>query len=186
MADGFVGWVRDESTEPGFGFVVAVEYGIPVGFAYGYQQPVGKWWRGADQPAPAEVKTGPTLAVMEWRVLADRRCKGIGRALMDELLAGRTEPSATLTVNPAADARQRYERLGWQHVATTKPGRSSAWTSGCSSCLERRRAAACDLVDLGVGARPAGRADHEFAGRAVQRAELTVLASGHPTTKPAG
>jgi ribosomal protein S18 acetylase RimI-like enzyme len=96
-----------------------------VGFAYGYAQPAGKWWRGADKPAPAEVKAGPTFAVMEWAVLPDRRGDGIGRALMAELLAGRTEPYAVLTVNPTADARRLYERLGWQHVASTKPGNSS-------------------------------------------------------------
>jgi GNAT superfamily N-acetyltransferase len=121
MHDRFVGWVRDESTEPGFDFVEAVEYGVSVGFAYGYRQPAGKWWRGADKPAPAEVKTGPTFAVMDWAVLPDRRGKGIGRALMDELLGGRTEPYAVLTVNPAAEARAVYERWGWRHVASTKP-----------------------------------------------------------------
>lgn len=125
MADKFVGWVRDESTEPGFDFVEAVDAGVPVGFAYGYAQPAGKWWRGADRPAPAEVKAGPTFAVMEWAVLPDRRGNGIGRTLMDELLADRAEPYAVLTVNPAAAARQLYERLGWQHVASTKPGNSN-------------------------------------------------------------
>jgi ribosomal protein S18 acetylase RimI-like enzyme len=62
---------------------------------------------------------------MELAVLPDRRGKGIGRALMDELLAERDEPYALLTVNPAADARRLYERLGWRHVASTKPGNSS-------------------------------------------------------------
>jgi len=125
MAGKFVSWVRDESTEPGFDFIQAVDDGEVVGFAYGYQQPAGKWWRGADKPAPADVKTGPTFAVMEWAVLPNRRGQGIGRTLMDELLAGRTEPYAVLTVNPAADARRLYEQLGWQHVASTKPGNSS-------------------------------------------------------------
>lgn len=124
MADKFVGWVRDESAEPGFDFIEAVEYGVSIGFAYGYAQPTGKWWRGADKPAPPEVRAGPTFAVMEWAVLPDQRGKGIGRALMDELLARRTEPYAVLTVNPAAEARRLYERLGWQHVASTKPGNS--------------------------------------------------------------
>jgi ribosomal protein S18 acetylase RimI-like enzyme len=125
MHDRFVEWVRHDSTEPGFDFVAATEYGVPVGFAYGYAQPAGKWWRGADRPAPAEVTVGPTFAVMEWAVLPDRRGKGIGRALMDELLAGRDQPYALLTVNPATDARRLYERLGWQHVASTKPGNST-------------------------------------------------------------
>jgi GNAT superfamily N-acetyltransferase len=126
MVERFVGWVRDESTEAGFAFVEAVEYGVVVGFAYGYQQSAGKWWRDADQPAPAEVRLGPTFAVMEWAVLPDRRGKGVGRALTDQLLTGRTEPYAVLSVNPAAVARQVYERWGWRHVASTKPGGSPA------------------------------------------------------------
>jgi ribosomal protein S18 acetylase RimI-like enzyme len=125
MWEKFTGWVRDESQEPGFDMVVAGPDGggDPVGFAYGYRQPPGKWWRGADQPAPAEVKHGSTFAVMEWAVLPDHRGAGIGRRLMDELLNGRSEPYAVLTVNPAAEARQVYERWGWQHVASTRPGR---------------------------------------------------------------
>jgi ribosomal protein S18 acetylase RimI-like enzyme len=121
MADKFVGWVRDESAEPGFDFVEASALGVVIGFAYGYQQRPGKWWRGADRPAPAEVTAGPTFAVMEWAVLPDHRGQGVGRASMDELLAGRTEPFAVLTVNPAADARAVYERWRWRHVASTAP-----------------------------------------------------------------
>jgi ribosomal protein S18 acetylase RimI-like enzyme len=124
VADKFVGWIRDESTESGFDFVEAVDHGVAIGFAYGYAKPAGKWWRGADRPAPAAVKAGPTFAVMEWAVLPDRRGKGVGRALMDELLAPRREPYAVLTVNPKAAARQLYERLGWRQVASTKPGNS--------------------------------------------------------------
>jgi ribosomal protein S18 acetylase RimI-like enzyme len=124
MADKFVEWVRQESTEPGFDFVQAVEYGVAIGFAYGYSRPAGRWWAGADRPAPAQVQAGPTFTVMDWAVLPDRRGKGVGRALMDELLAGRTEPYAVLTVNPDAAARRLCERLGWRHVAATQPGNS--------------------------------------------------------------
>jgi ribosomal protein S18 acetylase RimI-like enzyme len=124
MADKFVGWVAAEFTEPGFTFVEAVESGTVVGFAYGYRQPAGEWWRGADLPASEEVRPNPTFAVMEWAVLPDRRRGGIGRRLMDELLAGREEPYAVLTVNPAAAARAVYERWGWRYVASTKPGKA--------------------------------------------------------------
>ena len=123
MADKFVGWVRDESTEPGFDMVLAQEAGRVLGFAYGYTKPAGEWWRGADRPAPDEVKSGPTFAVMEWAVQSASRGQGVGRRLMVELLAPRSEPFAALTVNPAADARALYERWGWRHIATTQPGR---------------------------------------------------------------
>jgi GNAT superfamily N-acetyltransferase len=126
MHDRLIEWVRDESGQPGFDFVEAIDDGRVVGFAYGHARPAGEWWRGADQPAPAEVKLGPTFAVMEWAVLPEHRGQGIGRVLMDELLAGRTEPFAVLTVNPATTARTIYERWGWQRVAGTKPGSPSA------------------------------------------------------------
>ena len=124
MADTFAAWVRDESTEPGFAFVEAVDGGRVAGFAYGYSRPVGEWSRGADRPIPGEVAVGPTFAVMEWAVLPDYRRRGVGRRLMDELLTDRPERYAVLTVNPAADARHVYEHLGWRHVASTRPGRS--------------------------------------------------------------
>ena len=126
MHDRLVGWVRDESDQPGFDLVEAVDDGRTVGFAYGYARPAGEWWRGADKPAPAEVKAGPTFAVMEWAVLPEHQGKGIGRVLMDELLARRSEPFAILTVNPAATARTIYERWGWQWVAETKPDSPSS------------------------------------------------------------
>jgi hypothetical protein len=97
-----------------------------VGFAYGYTMPAGRWWDGTDRPAPQELEAADKLAVIEWAVLPARRGAGIGRRLLDALLAGRREPWATLTVNPAADARAVYERWGWQQVASTRPGRMPA------------------------------------------------------------
>jgi hypothetical protein len=48
---------------------------------------------------------------------------GIGRRLLDELLAGRRQRWATLTVVPAADARAIYDRWGWRQVGSTRPGK---------------------------------------------------------------
>jgi GNAT superfamily N-acetyltransferase len=87
----------------------------------GYTQPPGEWWRGTDNPAPESIKAREKLAVMEWAVLPDQRGSGVGRRLLDELLTNRSEPYATLTVNPAANARIIYEHWGWRHVASTRP-----------------------------------------------------------------
>ena len=69
------------------------------------------------------MKAADKLAVIEWAVLPDRRGAGVGRRLLDELLAGRREQWATLTVVPAADASVIYDRWGWRQVASTRPGR---------------------------------------------------------------
>jgi len=61
----------------------------------------------------------PKFTVMEWAVLPACRRRGVGRELLRELLDGRPEPYAVLTVHPAADARTIYERAGWRHIAST-------------------------------------------------------------------
>jgi GNAT superfamily N-acetyltransferase len=123
MAEKFVGWIHDESKLPGFNLIAAYHGDRLVGFAYGYTMPSGEWWHNADRPAPEQVKAAEKFAVMEWAVLPDQCGKGIGRRLLDALLAGRHEPYAALTVNPQAEARILYERWGWQHVASTRPGK---------------------------------------------------------------
>ena len=123
MADEFVDRLAEESKLPGFSLVAACGGGRLLGFAYGYTMPAGEWWDGTDRPAPEEVKAADKLALIEWAVLPDRRGAGIGRRLLDELLGGRREQWATLTVNPAADARVIYDRWGWRQVASTRPGR---------------------------------------------------------------
>lgn len=122
MPAAFVAWITAESRLPGFDLVGAFTENELVGFAYGYTMPPGQWWRRTGTPAPDGVKENAKFAVMEWAVLPGYRGHGIGRRLMDDLLDRREERWATLTVNPAADARAVYERWGWRHVATTRAG----------------------------------------------------------------
>jgi ribosomal protein S18 acetylase RimI-like enzyme len=123
MADKFVGWIHEESGHAGFDLVAALDADRLVGFAYGYTMPAGDWWHGTDRPTPEHLKAAEKFAVMEWAVLPEQRGKGIGRRLMDELLTGRREPYATLTVNPSAEARALYGRWGWRYLASTRPGK---------------------------------------------------------------
>ena len=123
LAEEFLDRLAEESKRPGFSLVAACGCGRLVGFAYGYTMPAGEWWDGTDRPAPEEVKAADKLAVIEWAVLPERRGAGVGRRLLDELLTGRRERWATLTVVPAADARVIYDRWGWRQVASTRPGR---------------------------------------------------------------
>jgi ribosomal protein S18 acetylase RimI-like enzyme len=126
MADRFAGWLADESRLPGFRLVASYDGGQLVGFAYGYTKAPGDWWRHADRPPVETIGAAEKFAVMEWAVLPSRRGKGIGRRLLEALLAGRPEPYATLAVNPASDARIIYERWGWRQVGSTRAGRSPA------------------------------------------------------------
>lgn len=129
-------WTDDESerhrqslirliSNPTFALVTADAAGELVGFAYG----VGltsdtQWWSGIAEPLPDELRAewkGRTFAIIDVAVREDYRKRGIGRALLDVLLASRPEQRATLTVQPVAtDTKEFYEHLGWQRVGTTK------------------------------------------------------------------
>jgi len=64
---------------------------------------------------------GRTFAVIDLGVRQDYRKRGIGRALLNVLLAKRPEERATLTVQPVAtDTKDFYDHLGWQRLGTTK------------------------------------------------------------------
>jgi GNAT superfamily N-acetyltransferase len=126
MPDQFVAWLTREAELPGFDLVTARRGDEAIGFAYGFTMPAGQWWRNTDEPAPEAIRNAEKFAVMEWAVLPDHRGRGVGRSLMDDLLASRPEPWATLTVNPAAHAESIYLRWGWQRVATTRAGKMPA------------------------------------------------------------
>jgi ribosomal protein S18 acetylase RimI-like enzyme len=129
-------WTEDESehhrqsltdlmTNPTFGLVTAEAAGELVGFAYG----VGltrdtAWWSRMTEPLPEALTAewdGRTFAVIDLAVQQGFRKRGIGRALLDTLLATRPEDRATLTVQPVAiDTKEFYDHLGWQQLGTTK------------------------------------------------------------------
>ncbi|MFI1067069.1 GNAT family N-acetyltransferase [Streptomyces spororaveus] len=115
-----------ERKTPGFRLVLAREDGELAGFAYGL--PLASttgWWSGfldTDLPEEFTREDGHrTFVVMELAVLADRRGRGIARALHTALLDGVTAERATLTVRPEAPAAAWYERLGYELVGLTQP-----------------------------------------------------------------
>lgn len=128
-------WTDDESdhhrkmlrsllTEPSFGIVTAKENGKLVGFAYGYTLPVTtRWWIGFHETLPPELtkeRDGRTFALIDLAVQERWRTQGVGRQLIDTLLASRSEERATLSVQPTATGTQAfYNRLGWQKVGRT-------------------------------------------------------------------
>ncbi|WP_236566584.1 GNAT family N-acetyltransferase [Nocardia sp. CY41] len=85
------------------------------------------WWDGLrlddDDHAAFTAENGSrTFAFSEIMVRKQFTCKGVARALHDELLAGRPEQRATLLVRlDNRRAYDRYRRWGWYRVGTLRP-----------------------------------------------------------------
>ncbi|MEV0245618.1 GNAT family N-acetyltransferase [Nocardia sp. NPDC050712] len=114
-----------ERTEPGFELVRAVEDGELVGMAYGFTLAAGTWWPDADTPpSPADLAV-PKFAVMELAVRRSHRGRGLGRGLLEALVAARPEPLAILSVDPSAPADAMYRAWGWRPAGCTIPSQES-------------------------------------------------------------
>ncbi|MER6171387.1 GNAT family N-acetyltransferase [Streptosporangium sp. NPDC001681] len=105
----------------GFSLVSARSGAELVGFAFGLGFEAGRWWGGEAAPAPAEAADLPKFAVIELNVRKDYRGRGIGKRLLEELLASQGARYATLLANPEAPAHAMYRRWGWQVVGTVRP-----------------------------------------------------------------
>jgi ribosomal protein S18 acetylase RimI-like enzyme len=119
-------WLDDlaeQLTRPGFTLALAFIDSEPVGFAYGYTMTpdLPRWQRivepFANAMPEAGVRSGRIFTLMEFAVLNKWRCRGIGRALHDRLLAERDEQLALLTVRADAQpAQTAYRSWGWTKV----------------------------------------------------------------------
>lgn len=111
--------------EAGFGLALATGADL-VGFAYGLTLPVDhRWWTGFARPLPATVtaeRPGRTFALVDLAVAESHRGRGLGRSLVETLLAGRGEERAVLTVQPTALRTQAfYRHLGWRFLGRRGP-----------------------------------------------------------------
>jgi ribosomal protein S18 acetylase RimI-like enzyme len=96
----------------------AVDEGRLVGIAYGYVGEPGQWWH--DQVAAAmsrevaETWLVGAFEVCELHVRPSHQQQGLGRRLLDGLLAGPVAPTAVLTT-PDEETRARgfYRAAGW-------------------------------------------------------------------------
>lgn len=104
---------------PGFAGLGAFLEGRLAGFVYGFTGAAGQWWfervRVLMPPEMAREWLGRHFEFTELAVDPAHWGRGLGGRLHDEILAGRHEPRALLTVN-ADNARARgfYERRGWR------------------------------------------------------------------------
>lgn len=84
-----------------------------IGFSFGYPFAAGRWWAGETTQPPDQIKSVPKFAVIELVLLRPWRGRGIGHQQINELLADRPEPYATLCSLPEAPVRRLYEQWGW-------------------------------------------------------------------------
>ena len=121
------GWfaqeLADELTEPGFRCWVAGDGGRTVGFAYGFptpEVPADGWYgslRQAVGPDAAEHWLAGQFAVVWLAVHPDRRGRGLGRRLLERLLAGAsTERAWLVTHDLDTPARALYRSLGFREL----------------------------------------------------------------------
>lgn len=117
--------LRSLMAEPTFGMATAWDDDTLVGFAYGYAlKSSSQWWDDMLESVADEITCewdGRTFVVMDMGVARARQSEGIGRCLLDTLLAARPEERASLSVVPDNDrAHGFYRHLGWQHVGRVK------------------------------------------------------------------
>lgn len=114
---------RQVEEEDGFGLLTGHVDDELTGYAFGYTHGPGRWWRGESEPSPPEdLVQSPGFVVMELIVRRPFRGRGYAHDLLDELLADRSEPFATLCVHPLAQARSIYPRWGWQEACKLSHG----------------------------------------------------------------
>lgn len=114
-ADEFAEQLAGHAALPGFSVTSVLDEGALRAFAYGVRRDEGWWHPRAVAPPPQEL-SWPLLYVYELAVVRELRGRGHGRALLDLLLADRTEPFAVLAASNEAPAREMYRRWGWAKV----------------------------------------------------------------------
>ncbi|GAA0314574.1 hypothetical protein GCM10010302_62160 [Streptomyces polychromogenes] len=111
----------------GFEVVTAeLEDGSLAGYVHGVTlTPDRPWWVSLADQLPADVaeaaESGEVFWLRELMVLPEHANRGIGRALHDEMVAGRPEPWTTLTcIVDNEPARSAYPRWGYDVIGRIK------------------------------------------------------------------
>ncbi|WP_433223921.1 GNAT family N-acetyltransferase [Dactylosporangium sp. CS-047395] len=120
-ASRFADYFEQDTRRPGFSLAIASEESGLIGAVYGWTMAPGSWFKAPIEEPPSSIFDVPKFAIIEWMVRRSSRGSGVGRHLLDLVLADRSEPFAVLASNPAAPARGIYEKLGWQYCGSTEP-----------------------------------------------------------------
>ena len=96
--------------------VAALQDERMVGVAYGYLGRPGQWWhdqvREGLTPEQAQEWLDGAFEVCELHVRPELQGTGLGRALLEELLAGCPSPTAVLTTPDVETRARRFYRIG--------------------------------------------------------------------------
>lgn len=141
---------------PGFrGFVATDSSDRVVGMVYGYHGEPGQWWHDTVvqqlERDAASRWLGDSYELVEVAVDPAWQARGIGRGLIDALLAGRDEATCVLSTRTDSRAHRLYERLGFERVHTMRfsPGGAPFFVMGCRLPL------AATAADATSGQQPA-------------------------------
>jgi len=122
------------AASPGFRGLTAHDDGQLVGFCYGFHGENGQWWHDMVAAALASRSGGAysggavsaqrawlddSFEIAELHVLPSRQGRGIGRALLLTIAAGRPERTAVLsTADAPTRARRLYRGVGFTDLLT--------------------------------------------------------------------
>lgn len=105
---------------PGFRAVTATAFAAPIGFAYGFPGRQGQWWFDIvtealrNQEPSVRAWLWDTFEVAEFHVHPHWQGQGVGRRLLEQLAAARSERTAALsTYSGESRARQLYRAYGF-------------------------------------------------------------------------
>ena len=111
-----------------FVFLVAREGGELVGFSYGYTGAYGQWWtenvaRSLSDPQRAEWLDVPHYEIVELHVRPSWQRRGVGSALLAQLLTRQSHDRAVLSTQKGSrKARAFYAKNGWAELASVDFG----------------------------------------------------------------
>ncbi len=112
----------EHSRRPGFRALAALGPGDRVaGMVYGYRGVDGQWWHDTVSKALPRIHKEQWLAnsyeLVELAVQPLCQRQGVATALIEELLAGRSERTCVLSTRTDSDAHILYARLGFERIA---------------------------------------------------------------------
>jgi GNAT superfamily N-acetyltransferase len=120
--ENFMARTTSQARQEGFVLITARQGILLAGFSFGYPFGRGTWW--SDCTPPRQDILGATkFAVIELNVRNEYRGHGLGKNLLNELIADRPEAYATLAAVPGSTAHAMYLRWGWYKAGffTTPP-----------------------------------------------------------------